>query len=98
MVPGYGGGQRNRSPFFRLSYVLYRDARFQNLLRSSSDVSRVTVTRLDPVTKESRKMTFDLNAVALPDMNYSSGNQPPIPWQQDLWLRDGDVIEVPEKP
>ena len=42
-------------------------------------------------------MTFDLNAVALPDMSYS-GSPPPIPWAHDLWLRDGDVIEVPEKP
>ena len=39
---------------------------------------------------------FDLNAVALPDMSYS-GTPPPIPWAHDLWLRDGDQIEVPEK-
>ena len=87
-----------RTPFFRLSATVLRDNRFRNLLRSSSDFSRVTVTRLDPQTKETRKMTFDLNAVALPDMSYSSGNQPPIPWAHDLWLRDGDVIEVPDKP
>lgn len=91
-------GNTQRSPFFRLSNVVLRDSRYRNLLRSSSDLSRVTVTRLDPLTKETKKMTFDLNAVALPDMNYSSGNQPPIPWQHDLWLRDGDVIEVPDKP
>ena len=29
-------------------------------------------------------------------MTYS-GSPPPIPWAHDLWLRDGDVIEVPEK-
>jgi hypothetical protein len=90
-------GSNNRSAFFRLSAVVLQDGRFRNLLRSSSDLSRVTVTRIDPQTKETKKMIFDLNAVALPDMNYSSGNQPPIPWQHDLWLRDGDVIEVPEK-
>ena len=86
-----------RWPFFRLSNVVLHDARFRNLLRSSSDLSRVRVTRTDPQTKESKKMTFDLNAVALPDMSYS-GNPPPIPWAHDLWLREGDVIEVPEKP
>ena len=90
-------GNSPRSPFFRLSKVVLRDNRFRNLLRSSSDLSRVTVTRLDPQTKETKKMTFDLNAVALPDMSYS-GSPPPIPWAHDLWLRDGDVIEVPEKP
>jgi len=92
-----GHSAKVRQPLFRLSAVLLRDNRFRNLLRSSSDLSRVTVTRTDPQTKETKKMTFDLNAVALPDMSYS-GNPPPIPWQQDLWLRDGDVIEVPEKP
>ena len=74
-----------------------RDSRFRNLLRSSSDLSRVPVTRIDPQTKETKKMTFDLNAVALPDMR-SSGSPPPIPWAHDLWLRDGDVSEVLEKP
>lgn len=93
-----GHGAKARQPLFRLSAVVRRDNRFRSLLRSSSDLSRVTVTRTDPQTKETTKMTFDLNAVALPDMSYSSGNQPPIPWAHDLWLRDGDVIEVPEKP
>ena len=91
------GNSSTRTPFFRLSATMLRDDRFRKLLRSSSDLSRVTVTRLDPQTKQPRKMTFDLNAVALPDMTYSGSNQP-IPWAQDLWLRDGDVIEVPEKP
>ena len=93
-----GPSNSRRSPFFRLSATVLRDNRFRNLLRSSSDLSRVTVTRLDPQTKETKKMTFDLNAVALPDVSYSSGTPPPIPWAHDLWLRDGDVIEVPEKP
>jgi len=94
-LPGFQPSAR--SPFFRLSNLVLRDNRFRNLIRSSSDLSRVTVTRTDPQTKETRKMTFDLNAVALPDMSYS-GSAPPIPWAHDLWLRDGDVIEVPEKP
>jgi hypothetical protein len=91
------GGPTTRTPFFRLSSTVLRHNRFRSLLRSSSDLSRVTMTRLDPQTKETRKMTFNLSAVALPDMSYS-GNPPPIPWAHDLWLRDGDVIEVPDKP
>ncbi len=101
LSPKVGDGANGfvtRSPFFLLSSTVLRNARFSSLLRTSSDLSRVTVMRLDPQTKETKKMTFDLNAVALPDMSYSSGNQPPIPWAHDLWLRDGDVIEVPEKP
>ena len=94
-LPGFD--PKSRSPFFRLSKAVLRDSRFRNLLRSSSDLARVTVTRTDPQTKETKKMTFDLNVVALPDMSYS-GTPPPIPWAHDLWLRDGDVIEVPEKP
>jgi ankyrin repeat protein len=95
-LPQALGGSNNRSSFFRLSAVVLRDNRFRNLLRSSSDLSRVTVTRLDLQTKAPKKMTFDVNAVALPDMSYS-GSRPPLSWQHDLWLRDGDVIEVPEK-
>ena len=95
--PRFAIAEGPRKPLFRLAKTVLHDARFRNLLRSSSDLSRVTVTRTDPLTKGTKKMTFDLNAVALPDMSYS-GSPPPIPWAHDLWLRDGDVIEVPDKP
>ena len=51
------------------------------LIRFSSDLSRVKVTRRDPATSKTRDWVLDC----------SGGNAP------DFWLRDGDVIEVPEK-
>lgn len=51
-------------------------------LLTSSDTTRVKVTRPD-ATNGSREWTFDLTKEP------SAGN--------DLWLRDGDLIEVPEK-
>ena len=52
------------------------------LLRTSSDLSHVKVTRHNPTTGENWERTFDCSADPYPD----------------LWLRDGDVIEVPDKP
>jgi hypothetical protein len=49
---------------------------------SSSDLSHVKVTRRDPVTGKKSEWILDCS------------NSPSSP---DLWLRDGDVIEVPEK-
>lgn len=52
-------------------------------LLSSSDTKRVKVTRKVPGTGETKEMIYDIGTVqSTPD---------------DLWLRDGDVIEVPEK-
>jgi hypothetical protein len=51
------------------------------LVRVSSDLSRVKVTRHDPVTKKAVEWVVDCTN----------------PGQADLWLRDGDVIDVPEK-
>jgi cell division septal protein FtsQ len=56
------------------------------VLRVSSDLSRVKVRRIDPVTKKLREMQFD----------YASSRQP-YEARTDLFLRDGDVVEVPEK-
>ena len=56
------------------------DAR--NVLLSSSDNSRVKVTRRDPVTGKQQEWILDC----------SNPNNTP-----DLWLRGGDVIEVPDK-
>ena len=53
-----------------------------NVLLSSSDLSRVQVKRVDLVTKQTREFVFNLEQA-----------EP----RNDLWLRDGDVIEVPEK-
>ena len=53
-----------------------------NVLLSSSDLSRVQVRRVDPVTKQTREFVFNLEQAES---------------RNDLWLRDGDVIEVPEK-
>ncbi len=53
------------------------------LLRASSDLSRVKVTRLDSASGQTYQLILDC----------SQSDSPP-----DLWLRDGDKIEVPEKP
>lgn len=57
--------------------------RRSDLLLSSCDLSRVKVTRRDPATGESREIVVDCSDAA------------PSP---ALWLREGDIIQVPEKP
>jgi hypothetical protein len=52
------------------------------LLRDSCDLSRVRVKRRDPATGQTREIVLDCSNPSLPS---------------DLWLREGDVIEVPEK-
>jgi ankyrin repeat protein len=52
-------------------------------LLSSSDLTQVKVTRKEPGTGQPREFIVDV----------SKG----LPTSADLWLRDGDVIEVPEK-
>jgi len=54
------------------------------VLRSSSDLSRVKVTRKEAKTGRPVVLTVDVS------------NNPPR--NEDLWLQDGDVIEVPDKP
>lgn len=54
-----------------------------HLLATTSDLSRVKVNRHDPVTGEPLEVV----------LNYE--NPPSDP---DLWLRNGDVIEIPEQP
>jgi ankyrin repeat protein len=66
-------------PQFSLEPVLDNSG----LIRASSDLSRVKVTREhDPITGKKREWILDC-----------SGNNSP-----DFWLRDGDMIEVPGKP
>jgi ankyrin repeat protein len=64
---------------FRLKQVLD----LSRLLRVSSDTTQVTVTRLDPKTREKAVFALDLTKL------YDPGD--------DLFLKKGDVIEVPEK-
>jgi ankyrin repeat protein len=54
-----------------------------NVLLASSDTTRVKVKRANPATGQTDEMIFNLEKT---DPN------------TDLWLRDGDVIEIPEKP
>jgi ankyrin repeat protein len=54
------------------------------LVRVSSDLSRVKITRHDPATGQQRQWVVDCSEVS----------HAPAP---DFWLRDGDRIEVPEK-
>jgi hypothetical protein len=63
---------------FMLNAVL----RGSGLLRASSDLTRVKVTRPDSATGKPREWTVDCMGA---------------PTASDLWLRNGDVIEVPEK-
>jgi hypothetical protein len=51
------------------------------LLRTSSDPDRVKVRRIDPVSKETKEMIFNSRMGPL----------------GDLWLCDGDQIEIPER-
>jgi hypothetical protein len=88
--PGLGA---QRYIFAHLPVVLRNEREVNRHLRASSDLSRVTVQRTDPITKELRTMLFDVTDVAIP--NAASGS---IPLDDTLWLRDGDVIEIPQKP
>ena len=54
----------------------------RSALFSTSDLSRVKITRGNASGGQRKEWLLDC----------SGGNNP------DLWLRDGDVIEVPDKP
>ncbi|HXJ56652.1 MAG TPA: ankyrin repeat domain-containing protein [Verrucomicrobiae bacterium] len=66
---------------FRLRSVMLQ----ANVLRVSSDLSRVKVKRTDPKTKQVQELVFDLATAP-------ANNDP-----SDLWLQDGDIIDVPER-
>jgi hypothetical protein len=65
----------------RASFMLRSVLDNSKLVRVSSDLSHVKVARTDPATKKTTDWIVDC----------TDNNQP------GLWLRDGDVIEVPEK-
>lgn len=64
------------------SFRLGEVLRRSGLLLTSSDLTRVRVRRHDPITARSQEWVIDETK---PDLD------------TDLWVRDGDVIEVPEK-
>jgi hypothetical protein len=108
-------GEQDRTlSTFRLKDVIFS----ANVLRTSSDLSRVRVTRTEALTKTRNEWTFDLTQTEpiQPSANVSGfqpmrppiaasipGGLPPseasrvTPYEHDLWLRDGDLIEIPEK-
>jgi cytohesin len=65
----------------RASFMLRSVLDNSKLLRVSSDLSHVKINRHDPVTKKAVEWVLDCTD----------------PNQADLWLREGDVIDVPEK-
>lgn len=75
----YGG----HAKFSSVSFMLRSALDQSKLVRFSSDLTRVKVTRSDTASGQTREWTVDC----------SDANNAPY-----LWLRDGDVIEVPEKP
>jgi ankyrin repeat protein len=90
MMPMGSGGYRilhntvitSQTPFW-LGPVLLKS----QLVLTSSDLSRVQVTRLDPATGKTRTCTVDCTGISQNQFN-----------DPDLWLRDGDLIAIPEKP
>jgi ankyrin repeat protein len=69
-----------------LSPALQRPS-VQNILRSSSDFSHIHIKRTDPESRKVTELTVNVQSI----WNGKS------PQSDDLWLRDGDIIEVPEK-
>jgi len=78
------GQEREFEPYSFWSYLKGFLARsdVQSMVLSSSDLSRVKVTRRESPSGEPKVWILDCS---------TSSSMP------DLWLRDGDVIEVPEK-
>jgi ankyrin repeat protein len=70
-----------------LSVALQQDS-VKRVLRSSSDMSRLKIKRTDPTTKKTAEIATDAQV-------FMAGKKPIA---EDVWLRDGDVIEVPDKP
>lgn len=75
---------------FRLKKVVFA----ANILRASSDISRVRVQRTNRETGKLEQQVWNLNEIQL---STDTQRKPAIPSDRDLWLRDGDVIEIPEK-
>lgn len=78
-------------PFNTMAYLAsaMKLSPVRNVLRSTSDLSRLHITRRADaaIGQPAKELTVDLEAFQ------RSGKQQ---WD-DLWLRDGDLIEVPER-
>ncbi|HEY3856646.1 MAG TPA: ankyrin repeat domain-containing protein [Verrucomicrobiae bacterium] len=72
--------------------VVLRQPEARRHLLTSSDLSRVKVTRHDPKTGKESQWTLDCTAHSQSSATQNTYSPP------DLVIRDGDVIEVPEKP
>ncbi len=96
-------------PYYSLLGSVLNGSEAKKVLLSSSDLTRVKVTRHDPVTKKKHEWvincatspeaapfgsSFSQRLQAITDRSRNDGQFGAGP---DLWLRDGDVIEVPEK-
>jgi hypothetical protein len=64
-------------------FMLWPVLENSKLLLASSDLSRMVVKRRDAATGKMHEWTVDCSIPGLPPK---------------FWLRNGDVIEVPEKP
>jgi ankyrin repeat protein len=74
-------------PYYSIStsdFRLWNLLRSSKMLRASSDLSRVKVARIDQENKDRKEYVFNEEGTLDP--------------RNDLWLRDGDEIFVPEKP
>jgi Ankyrin repeats (many copies) len=106
------GGQTVQLPlqefFCRIGEVLTRNVA-RGALTSSSDLSRVKVIRHDVKTGKMHEWIVDCSDHQSPSSPTIPGSPSNFQTQltaiinqsqssPDLWLRDGDVIEVPEKP
>jgi len=78
----FPGGGRGGYSISSPDFWLSPVLRNSGLLLTSSDLSRVKVKRVDPATGDRREWVVDLDRLSAPN---------------DLWLRDGDLVEVPEK-
>ena len=83
MNGGFAFTNPSKEPSRQSSFWLHDVVYNANVILTSSDLSRVKVIRKDAVTRKTIELTLDLEK-----------NDP----ANALWLRDGDVIEIPEKP
>ena len=103
------GGQTIQVPLDELEpdrcYLanLLQSPQAQNVLTTDSDPSRVKVTRRDPATGRKREWVLPVSNWHPPRNEFpylpsrAGRNGPQSAAEPNLWLRDGDVIEVPQK-
>jgi ankyrin repeat protein len=80
--PRFSTSIKTATPFW-LSPVLLQS----KLILTSSDLAHIKVTRHEPGTGKTREWVVDCSGLSQNQLNTA-----------DFWLRDGDQIEVPEKP